>query len=125
MDSDTNIRDEKFNRIISTILTAGVALAVIVVLFGASLYLLRHGQQHPTFHVFEGEPNELKQIAGIIENSLALKGRGIIQLGLLILMATPVMRVAFAAAAYLATGDRMYFAFSLAVFCLLTISIFS
>jgi uncharacterized membrane protein len=39
---------------------------------------------------------------------LALRGRGIIQLGLVLLIATPVARVAFLIYAFARQGDRLY-----------------
>jgi uncharacterized membrane protein len=42
----------------------------------------------------------LRTLSGILADAAAFRGRGIIQLGLLLLIATPVARVAFSVVAY-------------------------
>jgi len=54
---------------------------------------------------------------------LALHGRGIIQLGLLFLIATPVARVAFAAFAFSIERDWLYVAISTFVLLVLLYSL--
>ena len=46
-------------------------------------------------------------LSGIVQDVLALQGRGIIQLGLLLLIATPIARVAFSVAAFAFQRDRL------------------
>jgi uncharacterized membrane protein len=46
-------------------------------------------------------------LSGIVQDFLALQGRGIIQLGLLLLIATPIARVAFSVAAFAFQRDRL------------------
>jgi uncharacterized membrane protein len=71
------------------------------------------------FRVFRGEPADLREIRGIISETVALHGRGIIQLGLLLLIATPVARVAFSIFGFAQERDRMYVVFTLIVFSIL------
>lgn len=78
----------------------GVTLAAAVVLFGGGVYLLRHGREVPQFNVFKGEPTNLRTVPGVVKEVLDFRGRGIIQLGLLLLIATPVARVAFSLVAF-------------------------
>ncbi|PYT34851.1 MAG: DUF1634 domain-containing protein, partial [Acidobacteria bacterium] len=49
-----------------------------------------------------------------------LGGRGIIQLGLLLLIATPIARVAYLVYAFARPGDRLYALIALIVLLLLT-----
>ena len=86
----------------------GVTLAAAVVLFGGTVYLVRHGCAAPQYHVFVGEPTDLRTVSGIVKDALAFRGRGLIQLGLLLLIATPVARVAFSVAAFAIQRDRLY-----------------
>jgi len=58
--------------------------------------------------MFRGEPTDLRSVRGILRDALALRGRGIIQLGLLFLIATPVARVAFSIFGFAEERDRMY-----------------
>ena len=54
---------------------------------------------------------------------LKLRGRGIIQLGLLLLIATPVARVALSIFGFAKERDRMYVVFTLIVFSILLYSL--
>jgi uncharacterized membrane protein len=94
-----------------------------VVLLGASVYLIRHGRAAPQYHIFKGEPTDLRTVSGIVEDALAFRGRGLIQLGLLILIATPVARVAFSVVAFALEGDRLYVVITLIVFAVLMFSL--
>ena len=87
--------DQRIENILGNLLRAGVLLSALVVSIGGVIYLLRHGHSPMDFRVFRGEPADLRDARGIIRDTLALRGRGIIQLGLLVLIATPVARVAF------------------------------
>jgi uncharacterized membrane protein len=98
-------------------------LAVAVVLFGASVYLIRHGRAAPQYHIFKGEPTDLRTVSGIVEDALAFRGRGLIQLGLLLLIATPVGRVAFSVAAFVVQRDRLYVVVTLIVLAVLVFSL--
>jgi uncharacterized membrane protein len=73
--------------------------------------------------VFRGEPADLRSAGGILRYAFGLSGRGIIQLGLLVLIATPVARVAFSVFAFLREGDRLYVGVTLVVLALLLYSL--
>lgn len=110
---------------IGRLLRYGVALAAFVVALGAVIYLWRHGQERPDYTVFRGEPHSLRNFVDILGNVAMLKGRDVIQAGLLLLIATPVMRVAFAAYAFACQRDRLYVIISLIVLTVLLISLFA
>ncbi|HET9319411.1 MAG TPA: DUF1634 domain-containing protein [Bryobacteraceae bacterium] len=110
---------EKMDLIVGDLLRAGVGLSAAIVLAGGLIYLVRHGTEAPGYHVFRGEPADLRTIGGIFRDAVALRGRGIIQLGLLLLIATPVARVAYLVYAFGRQGDRLYAAIALIVLVLL------
>ena len=72
---------------------------------------------------FNGEPAELRHAAGIIRAALAGDGRAAAALGLLLLIATPVARVALAAYAFVRERDRLYTAVALFVLTMLVASL--
>ncbi len=80
-------------KLLSNLLKYGVLLASTVVLFGGILYLIRHGSEPVDYHIFHSEPLEFRSITGVITTILSGSHRGIIQLGLLLLVATPILRV--------------------------------
>jgi uncharacterized membrane protein len=116
--------DHRVEGIIGNLLRAGVFLSALVVFCGAIIYLARHGNESTNYRVFHGEPNELKSVAGIVHYAFALRGRGIIQLGLLLLIATPVSRVAFSIFGFWAEKDRMYVGFTVIVLVILLYGLF-
>jgi uncharacterized membrane protein len=94
----------RLEKVIGNLLRAGVLTAAAVTLAGGLLFLIRYRSTYPSYHVFLGEPTDLRSIAGILNDALSLKSRGIIQLGLLLLIATPVARVVFSFFAVFSNG---------------------
>jgi uncharacterized membrane protein len=115
--------DQRIENILGNLLRAGVLLSALVVAIGGVIYLLRHGHSAVDFRAFRGEPADLRNVHGIIRDTLALRGRGIIQLGLLLLIATPIARVAFSIFGFAEERDRMYVLFTLMVFAVLLYSL--
>jgi len=115
--------DQQVDELIGNLLRVGVTLAAAVVLLGGTLYLFRHGLAAPHYQVFVGEPAGLRSVSGIVRDALALRGRGLIQLGLLLLIATPVARVAFSVVAFAMQRDRLYVAVALIVLAVLMYSL--
>lgn len=115
--------DQKTENVIGNLLRAGVMLAATVVLAGGVLYFVRHGGEPADYRVFRGEPTDLRHVAGIVHDAFALESRGIIQLGILLLIATPIARVAFAVFAFAAERDWMYVGFTLMVLGILMYSL--
>ena len=115
--------DLRIEIIIGALLRTGVMLAAAVVIFGAVVYLARHGHQVATYGVFRGESESLTTVSGIIQGALHMSGSAIIQLGLLILIATPVARVAFSAVAFALEHDYLYVAITLFVLGVLLYSL--
>jgi uncharacterized membrane protein len=109
--------------IIAVLLLGGVALSAVIVLAGGALYLLRHGMEPPDYRVFHGEPPNLRSLHGIVADTITFHGRGIIELGLLLLIATPVARVAFSIFGFLRQRDYTYVVVTLIVLILLLFSL--
>lgn len=115
--------DQKVESMIGNLLRAGVMVSACVVLAGGVVFLARHGHAAVDYGAFRGEPDRYTTIGGIVRDALSLNGRGIIQLGLLLLIATPVARVAFAILAFAVERDRMYVVVSSIVLAILLYSL--
>jgi uncharacterized membrane protein len=115
--------DLRIEVIIGTLLRTGVILAAVVVLAGSVVYLTHHGHEVVNYGAFRGEPEALRSVTGIIHSALHLSGRAIIQLGLLLLIATPVARVAFSAVAFAIEPDYLYVGITLFVLAVLLYSL--
>ncbi len=123
-DATVERTDQQIDVIMGRLLQTGVILAASVVLVGGVLFLTRHRVPVTNYRVFQGEPVELRQLSGILGEARRLSGRGLIQLGLLILIATPVARVAFSFLAFLWQRDWTYVAVTVVVLGLLFYSLF-
>ena len=115
--------DQQVGQMIGSLLRAGLMIATAVVVAGAALYLFRHGSEPPNYRAFRGEPADLRSIGGILRDSLQERGRGLIQLGLVLLLATPVARVAFSVIAFALQRDWFYVTVTLIVLAVLLYSI--
>jgi uncharacterized membrane protein len=115
--------EQQLENIVGNLLRVGVMLAAVVVFGGGALYLIRHGASSPDYRVFHGEPADLRSVPGVVTEALSLQGRGIIQLGLLLLIATPIARVAFSVFAFAQQRDRTYVVVTLVVFGILLYSL--
>jgi uncharacterized membrane protein len=100
--------EERLEHLIGTLLRAGVVCAAAVALLGGVVFLARHGSEPASYNVFHGEPQDLRTVPGVVREALTLRGRGLAQLGLLLLIATPVARVVFTLVAFARAGDRRY-----------------
>jgi uncharacterized membrane protein len=109
--------------VIGNLLRLGVLVAATVVAGGGVIYLARHGSAPASYAVFRGEPNDLRHTSGIFKEVLGGRSRGIIQLGLILLIATPVARVAFSAVAFALEKDTLYFAVTMIVLTILLYSL--
>jgi uncharacterized membrane protein len=98
--------------------------SAFVVIAGAVLYLGTHARQSVDYHTFHAEPEQLRGVHSVIHAALDGQATGILQLGLLLLIATPIMRVIFSVFAFALEGDRMYVLFTLIVLTVLLYSLF-
>jgi uncharacterized membrane protein len=117
------ITDQKVEIAISVLLRSGVLLAAALVLIGGGLYLARHSDAPTAYHVFHGEPQELRHPELVLHSALSGRADAIIQLGLLLLILTPVARVAFSAAAFAVERDALYVVMTLIVLAVLLYSL--
>ena len=115
--------DKRAENIIGILLRTGVTIAAVVVFAAGIPYLMQHGSAKPDYHAFRGEPGQLRHAAAIVKASIALDPAAIIQLGLLILIATPVARVAFSVFAFAEERDWLCVVVTLVVLGLLLYSL--
>jgi len=95
------MRDSDMDRMIGRLLQVGVLAAAAVVLPGAIVYLVRHGGEVPDYRHFHAVPLALHRL-------LEFRARSVIQLGVLLMIATPVLRVAFCIFAFAMERDWQY-----------------
>lgn len=116
------LHEEHLERIISRLLLSGVILAAAVVLLGGVCYLARHGDETPNYHTFHSTAPEYRSVRGVIQAAGPANCQAVIQLGLLILIATPIARVAFSLVSFAWVRDWTYVLVSCIVLAILVYS---
>jgi uncharacterized membrane protein len=100
--------DLKMEITISRMLRVGVSLAAFVVLVGAILYLWQaHGVETDYRH-FHAIPTPVDHFWPVLESIRHLDSRSVIRLGILLLIATPIVRVAFCLYSFAMQKDKLY-----------------
>jgi uncharacterized membrane protein len=117
------ITDRQVEQSIGILLRAGVLLAAAVVFFGGILYLVHRGSMHADYHVFRGEPRDLRTPSLTIREAFSGSPEAIIELGLLLLILTPIARVIFSVVAFARERDTMYVVMTLVVLAVLLYSL--
>jgi len=117
------VTDQKLEVAIGRMLQAGVLLSAAVVLIGGILYLRQATGPRPDYSHFTGIVEVLRSPAAIVKDAFHGDARSIIQLGLLLLIATPVARVVLAAVGFLFERDHLYVWVSLIVLAVLLYSL--
>lgn len=115
--------DHEIEQSVGNLLRVGVLLSTGVVLLGGIRYLIHYGGSTPSYQVFHGEPSDLRTFSGILADATSGRRRGLIQLGLLLLVATPIARVIFAAVAFAQQRDYVYLGITLVVLGVLLYSL--
>ncbi len=119
---ETPAQEEKLERIIGNLLRIGVLSAAVVVLAGG-IWDIASGPQHMAFSTFQGEPGQLRHPLSIITGIAVGGGKSLVQLGLLLLIATPVARVVFSLIAFAHYRDRLYVIVTVIVLAALVFSL--
>ena len=120
-----SVKDKDIQVIIGWILRGGVATSMILVFIGGIFFVYRHGYSIPDYRTFKGVPVFIHDFGGIINGVITFKGQAIIQLGIILLIATPIIRVAFSAVGFLLEKDYLYTFITLIVLLIILASMIS
>jgi uncharacterized membrane protein len=85
-----------------------VLAAAALVLAGGVYYLSVNAFTSVDYHTFHPAAKSSLDLSGIVRNAAALNSLGIIQLGLLVLIATPIVRVILSVIAFVLERDFLY-----------------
>ena len=105
--------------LIGNLLRIGVSIAACIVAVGGAFYLARRADSVPHYGIFQGEPDFLEHVGKVVKAAITLRSEAIIQLGLLVLIAVPIFRVAVSVVLFLAKRDWLYTVVTLLVLAVL------
>jgi uncharacterized membrane protein len=125
MKKEMKISDVDIESVMGKLLITGVILSGSLILVGGIYYLIQEGFSIPHYQTFIGERSHLRSVKQIFNGVLHYDSLSIIQLGLLLLIATPISRVIFSVIGFLFEKDYLYVTISLVVLVIIAYSIFS
>lgn len=120
--TDHGMTQERFAQVVSLVLLVGVSVSAALIGVGTLAALVvgwggaGTGPAAPAI-----DPADFTDL---LPRLRALQPLAVTQLGLLVLIATPVARVAFSVVGFALERDRLYVAITLAVLCVLLASLF-
>jgi len=115
-------KDADMQQIIGWILRIGVISSMLIVVIGGIFFVYRHGHSTPDYRTFRKVPDFISSPMGVLEGVIHFKGQAIIQLGITLLIATPVLRVIFSSIGFIIERDRLYTFISLLVLFIIIMS---
>jgi uncharacterized membrane protein len=119
------VDDKSVEIFLGKLLRWGVLLAALVVFAGGVWFLAKFYDVPQNYKTFRSEPAELRSVPQIVHQAMELSPLGLIQFGLLLLIATPVARVLFSVLGFALERDWMYVVITLLVLGLLVYTLTS
>jgi uncharacterized membrane protein len=116
--------DARMEMIMGRLLQVGVLLSATVVLAGGVMYMIGHAGERSNYRAFTAAPIQLRHPAAMLRGIARGDAVAFIELGILLLVATPICRVIFAVIGFALERDRLYVAISLAVLAVLLFGMF-
>ncbi len=111
--------------VIGELLRLGIIVSSVLVFAGGITFLIRHGGNLANYKVFHSEPVQYRSLSKILLGVMHWKGREVIQLGLIVLIATPTLRILLSLISFIIEKDRLYVAITLVVLAVIIFSMLS
>lgn len=111
--------------LLGKVLRAGTIISISVVFLGGMFYLYRHGHSIANYREFKGIPDFVRLSPQLFSGAMSLKGQAIIQIGIILLIATPIVRVIFSAIGFALEKDYLYVGISFLVLLIIFFSALS
>jgi uncharacterized membrane protein len=120
-------RSRQVELMISNLLRVGVVLSLVIVLFGTVVSFVHNPEylSKPSLERVAGTNAQFPHtLADVLDGLRRFRGKAIVMLGLLVLIATPVLRVAVSIVGFAYERDRRYVVITSIVLALLIVSFF-
>jgi uncharacterized membrane protein len=121
MNRDT---EGSLQHVVSVVLRTGVLAATGVGTVAGVYELAVHGRDRVAFKPFVGSPEADRHVPSILANALHLQPRALMMVALLLLLLTPIVRVAVSLLGFIRERDRVYVAVTAVVLLTLLGSLF-
>jgi uncharacterized membrane protein len=116
-------QDQAIEQTMGTLLRIGVIASALVVAMGGIVFLIQNGREPVDYQKFHQAAPELQTVGGTFHEALRFHGRALIQIGLWMLIATPIARVALSIFAFGKQRDWRYVAVTVFVLAVLLYSV--
>jgi uncharacterized membrane protein len=123
--SEIHVTDKNIETMVSNLLRAGVIISGTVVVIGGAIYLARHGGEVSDYRVFKSLPAADRLVPDIVAGAIHHRARSIMQVGVLLLILTPIARVACSLVGFALERDRKYVVITAIVLSILLYSLIS
>ncbi|CAM4284335.1 Uncharacterized membrane protein [Pedobacter westerhofensis] len=117
--------DYDMEQLIGQVLRLGVLISGSVAIVGGIWYLYQQGSGLPHYSTFNGEPAGYTSLTGILSGLAKGSASEIIQLGVVILIATPIVRIFFSLVSFIIEKDRLYIVITSIVLFIILFSMFA
>lgn len=112
--------------VIAAILRGGVAISITIIAIGITVSFVHHpdyfSSRPELGKLIDPKADYTASISSVIRGARARRGQSIVMIGILVLIATPVVRVAASVALFAIERDSLYVAITSVVLFLLIIS---
>ena len=119
---DHTVKDRDIELLIGSLLRLGVLLSLLVVVVGGAIYLWRHAHSSIDYSVFKGEPLFTRNLPEMLKAIGEIKGRAIIQFGILLLIGTPIARILLTIVGFFFEKDYLYVGIAMLVLIIIIVS---
>lgn len=108
---------------VARVLRWGVSIACAIAFVGGAIYLYKHGSEplpdYTTFSYSDTHPKEYTTLSGILAGVREMNAASWIQLGVIALLLTPILRVLLSLAGFVSQRDWLYAAITSAVLAII------
>ncbi|MBO5133720.1 MAG: DUF1634 domain-containing protein [Bacteroidaceae bacterium] len=114
---------KKLEIMVARTLRWGVSVACAIAFVGGAIYLYKHGHEalpdYTTFSYSETHPQEYTTLSGIIKGVKQMNAASWIQLGVIALLLTPILRVLLSLVGFIGERDWLYSAITAIVLAII------
>lgn len=109
--------------ILSRVLQTGLLISLLITVCGGISLLWQRGGEEVNYEFFVGAPVTLRHLLTIVSEAVRFKALAFTQLGIMLMIITPILRVLSCVILFAAQRDRLYVVLSLFVLMILTTSL--